>query len=336
MALDKLQRRMSTFVTWIATERNKEDDIREQADSIRKKIGAKVSDDGLVIQSTPNSGSFAKRTGLRRHLRGSSVVEGQDVDLPFVVIPETDDDKKLDSLLPRFEQYAKAAYPDTERETTKSSVCLKFTNQLSYDLVPVLATDDPQRQILLRANGERRETSLKKHVEFIRARTRKSADQPGRMKVNEVIRLFKWWRYFRQDESSVLDNAPTFLIDLLCAHAFDARGVQVGYAQTFADWCGNLARIVRTRQVVAFSDFGKPPNAIPAGAPWAVFDPVSPDNNIVSAWSALKCDELAEWFEETRDSLYDAIVAHDGDLDAQGLDELVAIFGTPFKSHCGD
>lgn len=336
MALDKLQGRMNAFVAWIATEREKEDEIREQAESIRKQIKAKANDDGLVIQSTPNSGSFAKRTGLRRHLRGHSVVEGQDVDLPFVVSPKAEEDEKLDSLLPRFERYAKAAYPNTECDPTKSSVNLKFANQRRYDLVPLLATNDPQHQIIIRANGEHRETSLQKHVGFIRTRTKRSEAQPGRVKVNEVIRLFKWWRYFRQDESSVLDDVPTFLIDLLCASAFDTRGVQAGYAQTFADWCGHLARAVRTRQVVAFDDFGKAPGVIPSGASWAVFDPVNSNNNIVARWSALKCDELAEWLEETRDSLYDAIVSHEEELDTKGLAELVAVFGTPFKSHCGE
>lgn len=336
MSLNKLQSRMTAFVEWIATERDKEDEIREQADSIRKKIKAKATDDGLTIQSTPSSGSFAKRTGLRRHLRGDSVVEGQDVDLPFVVSPQTDEDKKLDCLLPRFERYAKSAYPDTKRETTKSSVVLKFTSQLNYDLVPVLATKDSQRQILIRSNGERRETSLQKHVEFIRSRTKKSDQQTGRVKFNEVIRLVKWWRYFRQDDSSVLDDVPTFLIDLLCAHAFDARGVQAGYAQTFAEWSGYLARIIRRRELVAFNDFGKAVKSTPAGVTWGVFDPVSPDNNIVESWTALKCDELADWFSEAHDTLCDTIVTHEEDLDAQGLDELVSVFGTPISNHCGE
>jgi len=336
MSLNKMQSRMTAFVDWIATERDKEDEIREQADSIRNKIKAKATEDGLTIQSTPSSGSFAKRTGLRRHLRGDSVVEGQDVDLPFVVSPETDDDEKLDCLLPRFEGYAKAAYPDTELEMTKSSVCLKFTNQLSYDLVPVLATSDPERQILIRSNGDRRETSLQKHVKFVRSRTKKSSELAGRVKFNEVVRLFKWWRYFRQDASSVLDDVPTFIIDLLCAHAFDARGVQTGYVQTFAEWSGFLARVIRRRELIAFNDFGRAAKSIPTGDTWGVFDPVSPDNNIVESWTALKCDELADWFSEAHDTLHDTIITHEEDLDAQGLDELVEVFGTPIRNHCGE
>ena len=47
--------------------------------------------DGLAVFRTPEAGSFAKHTGLRRHMRGHSEIEGQDVDLPFVVRPATAD-----------------------------------------------------------------------------------------------------------------------------------------------------------------------------------------------------------------------------------------------------
>lgn len=336
MPTSKLQLRMKEFVSWIATESSTEDAIREQADSIRKRIRAKAADDGLTIRSTPNSGSFAKRTGLRRHLRGDSVVEGQDVDLPFVVSPVSDTDKQLSTLLPRFEQYAKAAYPGTTLKMTKSSVNLEFSNQLSYDLVPMLATSDPERQILIRADCERRETSVQKHIEFIRSRTKRSDAQAGRVKFNEVLRLYKWWRYFKQNASGTLDVVPTFLIDLLCAHAFDARGVQTDYANTFADWAGYLARVVSKRTFVSFSDFGQVPAENIAGQTWGVYDPVNSENNVVKSWSSLKCDELADWLAEARDSLYDAIVEHNEGRDSKGMDALVAVFGPAIRNHCGD
>lgn len=335
MPANTLQQRMSAFVSWIATDSSTEESIREQAGSIRKRISAKAADDGLTIRSTPNSGSFAKRTGLRRHLRGHSVVDGQDVDLPFVTSPSSESDKQLSALLPRFERYARAAYPDTQLTMTKSSVNLEFSNNLSYDLVPMLATQDPERQILIRADGESRETSVQQHIEFIRSRTRHSNSQAGRVKFNEMVRLFKWWRYHKQDASSVLDAVPTFLIDLLCAQAFDARGVQTGYAETFADWAGYLARTVRKRQTISFSDFGQPQNGN-SSATWSVLDPVNSENNIVKSWGSLKCDELADWYEEARDNLYDAIVEHHEGRYSKGMDNLVAVFGSAFKSHCGE
>src|SRR5438132_211772 len=117
-----IHRRLSRFVDWIATDESREDEIRRKSEDVRTRICNQASKDGLVIRSTPNSGSYAKRTGLRRHMTGGSVVEGQDVDLPFVVSPRTRDQEEVNSLLDRFERYAKATYPQVERNPTKSSI----------------------------------------------------------------------------------------------------------------------------------------------------------------------------------------------------------------------
>ncbi len=327
----KLHRRLSVFVDWIATETAREDNLRKRASNIRDSICAKAKDDGLVISSTPTSGSFATRTGLRRHMRGQSEVEGQDVDLPFVVSPKTKEEERLDVLLPRFEEYARAAYPDTDRETTKSSVRLKFSDKVNYDLVPLFAGKDPERQILVRSDGERRETSVQKHVDFVRSRTETSDNQAGRVKFNEVVRLLKWWRYFRQGAGAI-EELPSFLVNLLGAHAFDQRGVQTTYGETIADWFGLLARTVRKRASISFTDFTPaPPPA--QGAAWSVRDPTNSDNNLVEKWSGLMCDELAEWLEESRDAMYEAIAAFDDDRENDGRECLIRVFGIPIQHH---
>jgi hypothetical protein len=56
--------------------------------------------------ATPEAGSFAKHTGLRRHMRGVSEIEGQDVDLPFVVKPKAKDGDQIGELLGSFDKYA--------------------------------------------------------------------------------------------------------------------------------------------------------------------------------------------------------------------------------------
>ncbi|MGC4120483.1 MAG: CBASS oligonucleotide cyclase [Myxococcales bacterium] len=327
-----LHRRLSVFVDWIRTDSDKEGEVRTRAADVRKNIRAKAEDDGLIIQSTPNSGSFATRTGLRRHMRGQSEVEGQDVDCPFVVEPKTEDDERLDVLLPRFEKYARQAYPDTDREPTKSSVKLNFSDKVSFDLVPLLATKNPERQILIRANGERRPTSVQKHVDFVKTRTDRSNREPGRVKFNEMVRLLKWWRYFREAEAASVKEVPSFLMNVLSACAFDQRSVQPTYGETVADWFGLLARVARRRELVAFSDYGAAPTA-EGGRPWSVFDPVNSDNNITGNWTGLMCDELTDWLEESRDAMYDAIAAFDNDRESEGVDHVVKVFGTPFRHH---
>lgn len=327
-----LHRRLSTFVEWIATENTREDDLRARAKNIREAIGAKAKADDLTIRSTPTSGSFATRTGLRRHMRGESEVEGQDVDLPFVVSPKKKEEEQLEALLPRFEKYARESYPDTAREATKSSVKLMFTDKVNFDLVPLFATTDLERQILVRSDGERRETSVQKHVDFVKTRTAKSNDEPGRVKFNEMVRLLKWWRCFRLEGARSIKDVPSFLVILLAAHAFDQRGVQATYGETVADWFGFLARAARKRTPIFFTDFGAAPT-VSAGPAWSVHDPVNSGNNVVEKWSGLMCDEFADWLEESRDAMYEVIAAFDDERETDGMNGLVRVFGNPILHH---
>ena len=329
-----LQQRISTFVDWIAPEASREDETRGRAENMRTKIKAEAIADELTIRSTPSSGSFATRTGLRRHMRGMSEVEGFDIDVPFVISPVTKEDEKLAVLLPRFAKYARAEYPDTDQETTKSSVRLMFADKMNFDIVPLLATTDPEMQILIRAGGERRETSVHKHVDFVKSRTKKSNETPGVVLFNECVRLFKWLRCVRQCDtaSQVLSDVPSFLIILLSAYAFDACGVKATYAETMADWLGYLARVVRKRQVVFFTNYFPAPSPS-ADAQWWVYDPLNRENNVVSAWQKLDIDEFAEWLADARDNLYDAIVAFRDGREPDGLAIMARVFGNAFLHH---
>jgi hypothetical protein len=331
-----LHRRLSTFCDWIATESAREDVIRKQADEIRIRIRSKAVADGLTVRSTPNSGSFAKRTGLRRHLRGVSDVEGQDVDLPFVVSPKTGEDANVDRLLDGFERYAKESYPDTPRERFKCSIKLRFvSSKLAYDLVPMLATDKDDEQILMRSDGDHRRTSVQKNVAFITRRTHASNELRGRVKFNECIRLIKWWREFRVQEADSLKEVPSFLVELLAAKAYDdAHGVSETYADTLGRWFAYLADIVENRRPVVFTDYVRAP-AIPEGV-WTVLDPVNPDNNVVAKWPGYHVDELADWFSRGRDLWARAIRADLQGRDAVSLEALVELFGAPLRHHCGD
>jgi len=330
-----LHRRLRTFVDWIKTDDSREKKTKTQAEDIRLRIKGQARKDDLTVRSTPESGSFAKRTGLRRHMQGGSAVEGQDVDLPFVCSPKTKADEELDSLLDRFERYAENSYPETERKRTKSSIELSFSgSKIKYDLVPMLATADLQRQIIIRSNGDRIETSVQKHVEFVRRRTRSSNQLPGRVKFNECVRLLKWWREFREDNSTL--HVPSIVIELLAADAYDRFGVEETYASTLARWFGYLAHIVERRKRVAFADFEPIPPQGEQACIWEVLDPVTPDNVITKKWSNVDVDTLADWLADGRDTLIRAIRCNrDGD-DVGSLRHLVELFGTPFKHHCDE
>lgn len=329
----KLHFRISIFVGWIAPDPDTRDEIKKQADEIRNRISNKAKEDKLIVTATPRAGSFAKKTGLRRHMRGDSEVEGQDIDVPFVVESPKEDDYQLEPMVDKFLKYAKESFPKTEKEKTKSSVKLNFTNTLSYDLVPLFATKDSEKQILVRATGEQVITSVQKHTEFIRNRTHKGDKREGIVRFNECVRLMKWWRDFRCTEASYLKEVPSILLDLLCAKAFDQLSVQTTYTQTLAEWFTYLAHIITKRENVVFTDYTQKAFTDDTSS-WKVIDPVNPDNNLAQKLQAYEVDELAEWFQNSRDTWNRAIAADLNGDDNKCLDHLTILFGNPFKNHC--
>lgn len=332
----KLHGRLCCFVDWIAPDPDKIDEIAQRADNIRKNIRQSAEEDGVTVTDTPNAGSFEKKTGLRRHYRGHAEIDGLDVDIPIVVKPKDDDGDPINELLNKFEKYAKKSYPDSTIEKTKSSVKITYADGISFDVVPMLATEKKEEQVLIRSTGERLKTSVQKHNEFVKKRTAKSNEEKGRVKFNECIRLMKWWRDIQADNGYYLtdDNTPpSIVMDLLCAFAFDKLNVEKTYAETLAKWFSFLANVVRTKKAVYFTDNYATPT-LDTTTTWIVLDPVNPENNITKNWNSQKVNELAEWLEKGRDSWATIIRLDEDGEDAKCLDELIELYGTPFKNHC--
>src|SRR5260221_4633340 len=102
----EIHKRFKAFVKWIAPEETSRQDISKQADDIRDKISPKAKADGLIIKSMPYSGSFDKITGLRRYMKGNTVVEGQDVDVAFIMSEYDKNGNKQGCLVEKFRKYA--------------------------------------------------------------------------------------------------------------------------------------------------------------------------------------------------------------------------------------
>lgn len=335
---DRSHRRLISFVKWIKPDPDTRDAIRKQAADVRSAISAQAVNDGLTVVSTPEGGSFAKHTGLRRYMRGNHEVEGQDVDLPFVVRTETTEGERIKTLLDRFERYAKASYPTTPRKLTASSVQMEFVaNKLNYDLVPMLAHEKADYQIILKRDGSRRTTSVSKHIEFIRSRTKKSDEMDGRVKFNECVRLAKWWRCIRIGESGIIEEVRTTLIELLCASAFDKVGVAPTYTETLQKWFAWIASVARRRAPIAFADFAsvEAPLEVPQGNTlWRVIDPVNANNNVAhAAWGNIELDEFASWCETARDTL-GRVLSYEHAGAENKVDELLEqLFGSAVITH---
>ena len=132
-------------------------------------------------------------------------------------------------------------------------------------------------------------------------------------------------------------SVPTFVIELICAKAYDNRGVRATYHETLADWFGWASNAVERRSRIVFDDFCEDDLAgAPSWAAWEVLDPVAPSNNVVSAWSNWQIDTLAEWFAKGRDAWSRAIRCDQLNDDSGSLQHLVQLFGSPFKHHCDE
>jgi len=325
-------RRLSGFVDWIKPESGTRESIRKQASDIRRVITGQATADGLTVIESPDAGSFAKHTGLRRHMRGDYEIEGQDVDLPFVVKPVSKDGTRIDELLRRFERYATNSYPNTPRDVTASSVELRFVaSKLNYDLVPMLVAAYPDHQVILKKDGSQRLTSVSKHTEFIRKRTRSSDALDGRVKFNECVRLFKWWRYVRIGTASPIEEVRTTLIELLCASAYDRLSVERTYTETLSKWFGWLASVTSRRQSISFTDYPSIEPArqdVPSNPLWQVIDPVNANNNVVhTPWGNIELDEFASWFAAGRDA-FARLIAHEQAGNDGIVDDILAeLFG---------
>ena len=334
-----IHRRIKVFAKWIAPDPDTRDKIKVQSDEIRDRICSKAKADGLIVNSTPFSGSFAKHSGLRRYMLGSSVEEGQDIDLAFIMEPKDEDGNVLGCQVEKFREYAAESYPDSEVDNTKSSATIKFSgSKLKFDLVPLFETERKNMQLLKRTDGKERTTSVVKHVDFINDRRQSSDIIEGVVKFNECLRLVKWWRTERQEYSGVFGNGksdkkvPSFLLDLLCAYAYDQRSVDKTYPATLAMWFGLLANVVCNRKDVIFGNSSSSIQS--SGALWRVIDPVDNENNVVAKWTNVEINELARWFEDSRDKINSAIRYDEEGADSASLDCLVAIFGNAFKNNC--
>jgi hypothetical protein len=337
-AQNRSHRRLAVFVDWIKPETDTREAIRKQGGDIRRIISGQATSDGLLIVAMPEGGSFAKHTGLRRHMRGDSEIEGQDVDVPFVVRPAAKDGDKIDELLCRFEKYAATSYPKTQREVTGSSVELRFVaSKLNYDLVPMLAAGQADHQIILKKDGSQRVTSVAKHTEFVRRRTRLSDERAGRVKFNECVRLLKWWRYVRIGPASPIEEVRTTLIELSCASAFDRLGVEPTYTETLLRWFGWLATVTAQRMPISFNDYTSIETLRKEAAGnqlWRVLDPVNANNNVVhTQWGNIELDEFASWFAAGRDA-FSRIIAHESAGNDGTVDVILAeLFGNPVLTH---
>lgn len=324
-------RMLSAFVDWIRPDAQVIKNIEEQADQIRQKLKARAEAEGLVVQSMPWSGSYKKKTNIRRLRRdGQTLIEGHDVDLPFILRPTTKDGKEVKAPLEMFARYAALEYPSNPLTRNRSSVHVEFKNtKIGYDLVPLLAVPgDDLTQILIRTDNERRKTSIQRHIEFVT--TRSGTSNAKGVQFNDCVRLVKWLRDMRQFQNSSSKRIPTFLLELLCGYAYDQCSVQKTFPDTLRSWFGFMGQMVRKRQRVSFGTPVSGPSSV--RYEWDVLDSAMPENNVVAKWKKDQIDELASWFEKLHKAMNEIVGADIAGNEALVKEKLIALFGDSMKA----
>ena len=330
-------RRLAAFVDSMSRKSDTREAIRKQASDIRRVISGQATADGLSIMATPR-----RAPSPSTRVYAATCVAISKLRARMSICPSSSSrPRRMATRSTNFSgasRDAATSYPNTPRRVTASSVELRFVgSRLNYDLVPMLASAYPDHQLILKKDGTRRLTSVTKHTEFIRRRTRQSDELAGRVKFNECDRLLKWWRYVRIGTTSPIEEMRTTLIELLCASAYDRLSVERTYTETLFKWFGWLATLTARRMCITFNDYPsiEPFRQDATGNPlWQVVDPVNVNNNVVhTQWGNIELDEFASWFAAGRDA-FSRLIAHESAGNEGTVDDILAeLFGNPILTH---
>ena len=128
-------------------------------------------------------------------------------------------------------------------------------------------------------------------------------------------------------------NVPSFLLDLLCAKAYDKLCIYPTYAETLFHWFEFLAGTVASQKNFVFDDFISQHQPFQP-AHWKVIDPMDDSNNIVQKWNSSQTAELAKWFAKGREQIKQAIIYDRDGYDSESLKSLIELFGPSIKTYC--
>jgi tRNA nucleotidyltransferase (CCA-adding enzyme) len=268
---------------------------------------------------TLHSGSVAKGTALK------SV---SDMDLVAYLDASQVPTGSKPKLIAELAAILRTAYGGTKAaedfQEQDHSVKIKFHGSgLDVDVVPVLYAGLPDdRGDLILKSGERVETSVPLHLEFIRRRkTLHGKDYP------QLIRFLKFWAREQKRIRGDTFRCKSFLLELIVAHLADTipLGDYINGLESVFAW------IVRTGLAtrVSFDDYygvGDMPSSSKDAI--LVYDPVNPSNNICKTYTTMDRDILVE---AAADALDAVTAARYGTTRTYSIDCWQRVFGPTFR-----
>ena len=284
---------------------------------LRERLARHISDNpGFSLVKMLHAGSVAK---------GTALADLDDMDVAVYVRSEDVGDEDLvlwmtDRLR---EVYGETINADAVQPGTNCPT-ITFATGFSVDVVPVLyeGDEDDKGYLVAKETGERLLTSIPLHLKFIRTRKGQNPDNFA-----QVIRYLKWWvRLQKQDDENF--KFKSFMAELIVAHLADTG---MDFSDHIKALAGVFEYIVDSRldDRVSFVDYYAPSRLPPpTGKPIEIFDPVNPQNNVASLYTAHDRARIIDTAEEALDAITEAGFAT---TKGQAVACWRVVLGTTFK-----
>lgn len=296
------------------------DSHRSQVRRLRDKLASYITDHPeYSLIKTVHSGSVAKGTALK------SVT---DMDVAAYLDASKVPSWKEHDLISEIAAVLRSAYGATKSaddfEEQAHSVKVHFHGSgLDIDVVPVIYEgEDDDRGNLIMKNGDKVETSVRLHKEFVRSRRANYGPD-----FTQLVRFMKYWaRSQKNGRNDPNFRCKSFLLELVVAHLADDGLLLSDYPTAIE---GVFTWMVKTglREPVVFDDFGPAPT--PSGThPIEVIDPVNGANNVCVTYTALHRDVLIEAANDAFDAVTAAAYAQNR---GYAIDRWKEIFGPTFR-----
>jgi len=276
------------------------------------------------LRKIRGSGSVTKGTALKSSSDADMVAYVESAAVGGVSVPES---QLLNWLRDRLiEVYGNTKKPE-DFVISHHAVGITYSSGLKVDVAPVIYEGDADdRGFLVTRQGERVLTSVKLHLEFIRARKTTHGKNYA-----QLIRLLKAW-VNEQKRNNDDFRCKSFLVELIVAHLaddgwkgrpLDLDDLTVALEQVFA-----FIAATRLKERISFTDY-YPAGDLPTanGTAMEVFDPVNPANNVVKDYSIAHREMLANAAADALDAISEAAYA---DTKGRALSAWKRVFGPGF------